>query len=116
METTQSNAGRSSDERPQATPEQNLDGKSHGRNAPTQRLIGALEHRLALGGDAVWRTFKRRPALGISAATLTGLGLATAVGASELAIAFAAGIAAYQILKKNEPPSQALRDAAKFGL
>jgi hypothetical protein len=81
-----------------------------------KRAIGGLEHGLARGGDLLWRAFKRRPALGVSVATLLGLGLAATIGASELAIAFASGVAAYQMLKKNEPPSKALEDAAKFGL
>lgn len=85
-------------------------------NDARRRAVAALEHTLARGGDVVWRSFKHRPALGVSVASLAGLGLASAVGASELAIAFAAGVAAYQMLKKNEPPSKALEDAARFGL
>jgi hypothetical protein len=66
------------------------------------------------GGDALWRVFKKRPVIGIVVAAFTGLGLATLGGASELAVAVASSVAAYQLPKKHEPPSKALADAARF--
>jgi len=76
--------------------------------------LSTVERTFETGGDGVWRALKQRPMLGVGVAAAAGLGLAVTVGASELAIAFVTGYAAYQVLKKNEPPSKALEEAAKL--
>ena len=78
--------------------------------------LGWAERHVERGGDELWRKLKKRPVVGVGAAAGVGLGLAVTVGASELAIAFAAGYAAYKVIKKREPPSKALEDAARLGL
>lgn len=80
------------------------------------RVIGHVEKSFERGGDSVWSALKRRPMLGVGVVSIGGVILAALIGASELAVGLGAGIAAYQILKKHEPPSKALEDAARFGL
>jgi hypothetical protein len=74
------------------------------------RLTKAIE----AGADRVWRVLKLRPYLGIAVAAGAGLLAAYTVGPAELAIAIAAGYAAYQVLTLKLPPSQALRNAARI--
>jgi hypothetical protein len=69
----------------------------------------ALEHGVERVGDSTWRMLKHRPFLGVVLAAGAGLGAAVVVGAGELGIGIAAGYAAYQMLRKNLPPSEALR-------
>jgi hypothetical protein len=78
--------------------------------------LGWMEGRLGNGGDFVWRSLRSRPLIGVAAAAALGLGLAVTVGAGELAIAFATGYAAYQVLQRHEPPSKAIEKAAKICL
>jgi hypothetical protein len=78
--------------------------------------FGWLESRFGSSGDHVWRALKSRPFVGVAGAAAVGLGLALTVGAGELAVAFAAGYAAYQVLLRHEPPSEAIEKAAKIGL
>jgi hypothetical protein len=79
------------------------------------RLSARLESVAERGGDAVWRRLKHRPYLGVVLFGAAGLALASTVGAAEIAMGLVAGYAAYLVLKKNEPPSQAMRDARELG-
>jgi hypothetical protein len=62
-------------------------------------------------GDGFWKFLRRRPFVGVGLAAGVGLGAAVTFGATELAVGILAGYAAYQVLKKNMPPSKALRKA-----
>jgi hypothetical protein len=75
---------------------------------------GIFERSIARTGDMLWRLLKPRPYFGVAMAAGTGLALATLLGATEIAIAAAAGYAAYQILKKDVPPSEALGEAIRL--
>jgi hypothetical protein len=81
-----------------------------------QRSVALVEHQIEHAGDGVWRALKTRPLIGVATAAALGLGAAMLIGASELVVAFSSGYAAYQILKKHEPPSKAFEEAAKIGL
>src|SRR5262245_4976881 len=64
-------------------------------------------------GAALWHRLRHRPYLGVVLASAVGLTLASVVGVGELGIAFLVGYGAYNILRKNEPPSKAFQDAAR---
>lgn len=79
-----------------------------------RRATAMLERAAERAADHAWRRLRRRPYLGVAAAGAAGIALASAVGIAELAVGVFAAYAAYGILVKKEPPSQALRDAAKI--
>ena len=78
------------------------------------RATAAIENAAERGFDFGWRHLKRRPYVGVAIATAAGFGIATIAGVGEIAFAAFVGYAAYQLLKKNEPPSQAFKKAAGF--
>jgi hypothetical protein len=92
--------------------------RARAEHAPSAvvRVLERMELGFERGGDVVWSELKKRPGLGVAIVSLAGLGLATLIGASELVVALGAGVAAYQMLKKHEPPSKALEEASRFGL
>ena len=112
----------------ETTQETNTDGKTttndaeaaHARTRRPERALARalerLEKRFEHAGDMLWSALKKRPALSVGMVTVAGSGLAALIGASELVVGIGAGVAAYQVLKKHEPPSKALEDAARFGL
>ena len=77
----------------------------------TKKTTRALEHGFERAGDVFWKMLKRRPYVGVGLAVGAGLGAAMVIGAAELGIGIAAGYAAYQMLKRHAPPSEALRKA-----
>lgn len=81
--------------------------------SPPERLIAVnmAERALERTGDHLWRVFRRRPYVGAVLAGAAGLGLASALGVAELAVAVGAGYAAYQVLKYRMSPTQAVRKA-----
>jgi hypothetical protein len=79
------------------------------------RASGIVERAVERGGDIVWRRLKRRPLLGVALAGVGGLVIAEAVGVGEIALGVAAAYGAYLVLKRREPPSQAVRDVMTAG-
>jgi hypothetical protein len=77
----------------------------------SSQLSSWIEARTEGGFDRVWRVLRRRPYMGVVAATGTAFALATLLGPVEIAFAIGSGYAAYLILKKGEPPSKAVKDA-----
>src|SRR5262249_20104687 len=72
-----------------------------------------IETGIERSAELVWRVLRKRPMLGVAMAAGAGLFIAELVGAGELAFAGALGYGAYQMLKKNKPPAEALHDAMK---
>jgi hypothetical protein len=72
-----------------------------------------VEAGIERGAELVWRSLRKRPMLGVALVAGTGLFMAELVGVGELAFAGALGYGAYQMLKKNKPPAEALRDAMR---
>lgn len=113
MDTTQETHSepQTMDDATQVAREQNTHAQS-----VMSRVIFRVEKSFERGGDSLWSALKKRPLLGVGVVSVGGMLLAALIGASELAVGLGAGVAAYQILKKHEPPSKALEDAARFGL
>jgi hypothetical protein len=82
------------------------------RVAPTGTVAARTEDALKSRGAKIWAAMKRRPSIGVVAATALGLGLASTVGVGELAIALVLGYAAYQVLAEGVPVEDAARRAA----
>lgn len=78
------------------------------------RGTAAAERAAEHLGDLLWHRIKRRPYLGVALFAGTGLALASWIGVGELAVAAAAGYAAYKVLRQNEPPSRAVREALQM--
>lgn len=72
-----------------------------------------VERQFERGAAVIWRALRRRPLLGVALAGGAGLFAAEFVGVAELALAGAAGYFAYQVLKKGQPPAEAIREAMR---
>jgi hypothetical protein len=81
------------------------------RAAPSGTFAARTEEALKVRAAKVWAAMKRRPSIGVVAATALGLGLASTVGVGELAIALVLGYAAYQVLAEGVPVEEAARRA-----
>jgi hypothetical protein len=64
--------------------------------------------------DAAWRVLHRRPYIGIALVAGAALAVATFLGAAEVGFTLLVGYAAYEVLKKGEAPSEALRRVASM--
>src|SRR4051812_27045172 len=78
------------------------------------RATTAVEEVAERSGDWVWDRLRKRPYLGVAVASGVGLTIASLIGVGEMAFGVLAGYVSYKMLVKHEPPSQALRDAAKL--
>jgi hypothetical protein len=76
--------------------------------------VSSIDRLVARSADALWGELRRHPYFGVVAAGGVGLAAATVVGGAEIALGVLAGYAAYQMIMKREPPSQALCDAVRF--
>jgi hypothetical protein len=90
------------------------EGQARAESAPLLRPVNLAERGLEGVGDRLWGTFRKRPYIGAVLAGGIGLGLASAVGVAELAVAVGTGYAAYLVLKNKVSPAQAVRDAFRF--
>lgn len=82
-----------------------------GAAATAERATLAIERIAERGGDWLWARLRRRPYLGVAVVGGLGFAVASTMGVGEIAFAVLAGYAAYQVLVKKEPPSQALKKA-----
>ena len=73
--------------------------------------INAAEKAIERGLDRGWARFSHRPVVGAAIAAGIGLAIASVFGAAEIAFGAGIGYAAYQVLKKRVPPSQAIKEA-----
>jgi hypothetical protein len=100
--------------KPSSTPEAG-EAPSGGVIRPADRqghtAINAAEKAIERGLDRGWARFSHRPYVGAAIAGGVGLAVATVFGAAEVAFGAAIGYAAYQVLKKRIPPSQAIKEA-----
>jgi hypothetical protein len=91
-----------------------VDHTLHSRFARPDTLVGFCEDRSKRAALQSWKAAKRWP----SAAALLSGGLmllaADAIGVGEIAIAIGLGCAIYEVLTKNVPLPQALRDVSKI--
>jgi hypothetical protein len=85
----------------------------HTRSAPSGTIRARTEELVKTSASRVWTAMKRRPSLGVLAATAAGLALASSIGVGELAIGIVAGYAAYQVLAQGVPPKDAARQVAQ---
>ena len=85
--------------------------RSRGVRARTSR---AAEHGAERMGDLVWAFLRARPFLGVGLAAGAGIGVAMLLGPAELGVGIAASYAAYQVLRRRLPPSEALRKAVSL--
>lgn len=84
----------------------------HGSTA--RHVTAVVENAAERVADRAWLRMRRRPYLAVTLATGAGIAVASAVGVAELGFGLFVGYAAYQMLIKHEPPSQAVRDAARL--
>ncbi len=88
--------------------------QSKGLVSAAPRIVTtAIDRRFERVADFAWLKLKHRPYLGVTVAVGVTLGAASLVGIPELLLAAGAGYAAYQVLKLNVPPSEAIRKVAK---
>jgi hypothetical protein len=78
------------------------------------RAATIFEHSVERVGDVVWHRLRHRPYIGIALTSALALTVASLVGVGELAVAGLAGYAMFQMLRRNEPPSQAFRDVTRI--
>ena len=85
----------------------------HTRTASQGTPAARLEQRVKAEGGKLWVQLRKRPSLGVVLAGGVGLALAATVGVGELAIAIAAGYAAYQVLREGVAPRTAVENVVK---
>lgn len=81
----------------------------HVRRATPGTAAAKLEQIAKHAGAQLWIQLKRRPSLGVALIGITGLAVASVVGAAEIAIGMAAGYAAYQVLREGVAPREVAR-------
>jgi hypothetical protein len=71
------------------------------RRKALEDIEARVQHSLGRGRElatGAWAVLKKRPVLGTGLAIAGGLGLATMLGAAEVAVAMSAGLLGYQAL------------------
>lgn len=85
----------------------------HVREPAGEGTTGRLERACKTRGEALWNGMKRHPFASVLVLGAAAIGVASAVGAAELAFGTAIAIAAYRVLREGEPPMQALAEAQR---
>jgi methylmalonyl-CoA mutase N-terminal domain/subunit len=80
------------------------------RRAPPGTLRSRAEDRAKRAGERAWIGLKKRPSLGVIGIGGLAVAAAGAVGVGELALGIAAGLAAWQVLRKGKSVEQAIED------
>lgn len=80
------------------------------RRAPPGTLRSRAEDRAKRAGERAWRGLKRRPSLGVLCVGGMAVAAAGAVGVGELALGIAAGIAAWQVLRKGKSGEETIKE------
>jgi len=81
--------------------------------AKREGTAGRLERLCKSGGETLWNTMKRHPFASVLVLGAAAIGVASAVGAAELAFGTAIAIATYRVLREGEPPLQALSEVER---
>lgn len=87
---------------------------SGGTPIAPSRIVRFIDDQGARVANVVWRGLKRSPYLGVGLAAGVALGAAALIGPGELVIAIGAGYVAFQILRMDVPPSEAVRRAVEI--
>jgi hypothetical protein len=80
------------------------------RRARPGTLRSSAEDRAKRAGSRAWTGLKRHPSLGVLGVGGLAVAAAAAVGVGELALGIAAGLAAWQVLRKGKSVEQALEE------
>jgi hypothetical protein len=81
------------------------------RTAPPGTRASRIEESMKGKLSDAWKMAKRHPSLGVLAATGVGLAAVELLGVGEIAVGVAFGYAAYQVLRKGMPLSEAIEKA-----
>ncbi len=84
------------------------------RSAPPDTPIARIEEKSKTVGLRVWNAAKKWPSAAALCAGAATIVIADAIGVGELVLAIGAGYAIYEVLAKNVPLPEAIREAAQI--